>query len=118
MKRFLWYLSISRNALVVFTSGLLVYLWWHHFRSTDLESVPPVYLSAHVTSSWPSLSWPPFIFSVEDRHYSFIEVLQSLGSSVVVVPIVAVLGNVAIAKAFGKFRIKERPSTYSLIIIW
>lgn len=101
MKRFLWYVSISRNALVVFSSGLLVYLWWHHFRSAEDDLDPPVRLSAHVTSSWPSIAWPPFIFTVQERSYSFLDVFQGLGSSVLVLPIVAVLGNVAIAKAFG-----------------
>lgn len=100
LKRLFWYISISRNALVVFISGLFVYIWHYHFSLLD-ENVLPINLSAHVTSAWPKISWPPFIFTAEEHSYSFAEVLLGLGSSVLVVPIVAVLANVAIAKVFS-----------------
>ncbi|XP_062125606.1 sodium-independent sulfate anion transporter isoform X1 [Drosophila sulfurigaster albostrigata] len=98
LKKILWYISISRNALVVFFSGLLVYIWVH---KSSLEAVPFV-LSAKVSSAMPTVKLPPFAFESQNRTYVFTDILQELGSGVIVVPIVAVLANVAIAKAFVK----------------
>lgn len=50
----------------------------------------------------PSVNLPPFGTQIEEREVSFIEMCSELGSSIVLVPVIAVLGNVAIAKAFGK----------------
>ncbi|XP_064550331.1 sodium-independent sulfate anion transporter isoform X2 [Drosophila montana] len=98
LKKVLWYISISRNALVVFFSGLLVYLWVHR---SSLEAVPFA-LSSKVSSAMPSFKLPPFAFEYQNRTYVFTDILHELGSGVILVPIVAVLANVAIAKAFVK----------------
>lgn len=95
----LWYISISRNALVVFFSGLLVYMWVHR---SSLEAVPFA-LSSKVSSAMPSFKLPPFAFEYQNRTYVFTDILHELGSGVILVPIVAVLANVAIAKAFGAY---------------
>lgn len=50
----------------------------------------------------PAFKVPPFSTEYGGRELSFIEMCSDLGSSIVLVPIIAVLGNVAIAKAFGK----------------
>ncbi|XP_013099188.1 sodium-independent sulfate anion transporter isoform X2 [Stomoxys calcitrans] len=98
LKKVLWYISISRNALVVFTCGLIAFLW---IRKSSIEAVPFA-LSSPVSSGLPKLQLPPFSFTYENRTYAFIDVCRELGSAIVVVPIVAVLANVAIAKAFVK----------------
>ncbi|KAH8388559.1 hypothetical protein KR093_009633, partial [Drosophila rubida] len=97
-KKILWYISISRNALIVFFSGLLVFLW---VRKSSLEAVPFV-LSSKVSSAMPTIKVPPFAFEHQNRTYVFTDILEELGSGVILVPIVAVLANVAIAKAFVK----------------
>lgn len=51
----------------------------------------------------PEISWPPFQIEYHNKTLSFPEVCAELGSGIVVVPLVAVLANVAIAKAFSKF---------------
>ncbi|XP_030573947.1 sodium-independent sulfate anion transporter isoform X2 [Drosophila novamexicana] len=98
LKKVLWYISISRNALVVFFSGLLVYMWVHR---SSLDAVPFA-LSSKVSSAMPSFKLPPFAFEYQNRTYVFTDILHELGSGVILVPIVAVLANVAIAKAFVK----------------
>ncbi|XP_034126617.1 sodium-independent sulfate anion transporter isoform X1 [Drosophila guanche] len=98
LKKVLWYISISRNALVVFFTGLLVFIW---VKKSSLEAVPFA-LSSKVSSAMPSIKLPPFAFEYQNRTYVFTDILHELGSGIVVVPIVAVLANVAIAKAFVK----------------
>ncbi|XP_065369767.1 sodium-independent sulfate anion transporter [Calliphora vicina] len=98
LKKTLWYISISRNAFVVFFCGLIAYLWIH---KSSLQAVP-FSLSSKVQSGMPSIHLPPFAFEHNNRTYVFTDICRELGSAIIVVPIVAVLANVAIAKAFVK----------------
>ncbi|KAM7363162.1 sodium-independent sulfate anion transporter isoform 2-T2 [Cochliomyia hominivorax] len=100
LKKLLWYISISRNALVVFFCGLIAYLWIH---KSSVQAVP-FSLTSKVKSSMPTINLPPFAFEYNNRTYVFTDIVQELGSAIFVVPIVAVLANVAIAKAFVKDR--------------
>ncbi|XP_055852642.1 sodium-independent sulfate anion transporter [Episyrphus balteatus] len=99
LKKCLWYISISRNAIVVFGSSLLAY---YLANNIDDRSSIPFTLSKKVNSTMPTIELPPFVIEYENVSYSFSSILSELGSGIVVVPIVAVLANVAIAKAFVK----------------
>lgn len=50
----------------------------------------------------PEISLPPFQIFYHNSTLSFTQVCAELGSGIIVVPLVAVLANVAIAKAFSK----------------
>lgn len=101
LKKCLWYISISRNAIVVCVASVLAFYW--------VNSVPgshvPFRLNAKVNSSVPTFKLPPFSIHFNDVTYGFLDICKELGSGIIVVPLVAVLANVAIAKAFGKFLI-------------
>lgn len=60
----------------------------------------------HFREGLPALGLPPLSTGYGGRNVTFIEMCSDLGSSIVLVPIIGVLGNVAIAKAFGKFVLK------------
>ncbi|XP_073844812.1 sodium-independent sulfate anion transporter isoform X2 [Musca autumnalis] len=98
LKKLLWYISISRNALVVFTLSFIAYMW---IKKSSFEAIP-FSLSSKVSSGVPHFKLPPFSFESGNRTYGFFEICSELGSGLFVVPIVAVLANVAIAKAFVK----------------
>lgn len=51
----------------------------------------------------PSFSLPPFQVEYNNQTIGFVQMCTELGSGIVVVPLVAVLANVAIAKAFSKW---------------
>jgi hypothetical protein len=53
-----------------------------------------------VRSGLPPFGLPPFSTVLGNGTYSFAEMCSELGSSIILVPIIGVLGNVAIAKAF------------------
>lgn len=63
---------------------------------------PPFKLSGKVEHGMPEVSWPPFEINYHNRTLAFTEVCAELGSGLIVVPLVAVLANVAIAKSFSK----------------
>ncbi|XP_036346277.1 sodium-independent sulfate anion transporter-like [Rhagoletis pomonella] len=98
LKRLLWYISISRNALVVFLCSLGTFLW---VKQRSAEAIPYA-LTAKVNSAQLELHLPPFAFDYKNTTYMFSDIVSELGSGIIVVPIVAILANVAIAKAFVK----------------
>lgn len=66
----------------------------------------PFILTGKVKSGLPGFNLPPFETSYEMVNgtaidMGFLDMVSELGSSIFLVPIIAVLGNVAISKAFG-----------------
>lgn len=96
LKKSLWFLSISRNALVVFFCALVAFLYERKFGKV------PFRLSNRVPSGLPTFQPPRFTTSTSNNTVTFWHMLHDLGSGILVVPIVAILANVAIAKSFGK----------------
>nr|XP_049699793.1 sodium-independent sulfate anion transporter isoform X3 [Helicoverpa armigera] len=95
MGRVLWLLSISRNALVVLAASVLAYV-------THGPDRPLFKLSGRVEPGLPPLSAPPFSATVGNTTMNFVDMVQQLGFAVIMMPIVMVLANIAIAKAFSE----------------
>lgn len=55
-----------------------------------------------VEAGVPKISWPPFEIQHNNATIGFLEICGDLGSAIIVVPLVAVLANVAISKAFSE----------------
>ncbi|XP_034247389.1 sodium-independent sulfate anion transporter-like isoform X2 [Thrips palmi] len=91
----LWLISTSRNALMVLACSFLAYLL--HEQGTESVFV----LTGKLQSGLPPLQLPPFQTSFSNQTFDFTGMCTELGSSIVLVPVIAVLGNVAIAKAFA-----------------
>ncbi|XP_066600096.1 sodium-independent sulfate anion transporter-like [Prorops nasuta] len=94
MKKICWFLSNARNAFAVFITSLI------SFHLTTRES-SPFTLSGKVQPGLPNFTLPSFSSKVGNESYSFFEMCSQLGSGIFVVPVIAVLANVAIAKAFA-----------------
>ncbi|XP_014240670.1 sodium-independent sulfate anion transporter-like [Cimex lectularius] len=90
-----WLLSTSRNALIVIVCSLLSYFLKNEYGET------PFKLTGNVRSGIPPIQFPPFSTTLGNQTVGFTEMVSQLGSSVILVPVIAVLGNVAIAKAFA-----------------
>lgn len=59
-----------------------------------------------VKSGLPSFNFPSFRTVHKNQTYNFFEMCSHLGSGIVILPLVSVLANVAIAKVFGKINRK------------
>lgn len=92
----LWLLSTSRNALVVVVCSFISFV----LHNNNNGSVP-YKLTGAVRSGIPAVQLPPFSTTIGNRTDGFFDMVSGLGSSIILVPIIAVLGNVAIAKAFA-----------------
>ncbi|EZA61752.1 hypothetical protein DMN91_003561 [Ooceraea biroi] len=90
----IWLVSTARNAIVVIVCSVIAY----KYDSSESES--PFILTGPVRPGLPSFGLPPFSTRVNNQTLSFTQMCSELGTSIVLVPIIAVLGNVAIAKAF------------------
>lgn len=57
-----------------------------------------------IPSGLPSVLIPPFGFTKGNETTSFVDMVSAMGSGVIVVPLIALLENIAICKAFGKIK--------------
>lgn len=61
------------------------------------------FLEGEIKSGFPSVGLPPTSTQIGNTTYTFLDMCAHLGSGIIVVPLVSLLGNIAIAKAFGNF---------------
>ncbi|EFN65713.1 Sodium-independent sulfate anion transporter [Camponotus floridanus] len=94
VKKIFWYLSISRNALIVFITTTIAY-------RCEATGSAPFRLSGQIKSGLPTVSLPPFSVQVGNQTYTFLDMCAHYGSGIVILPLISILANVAIAKAFA-----------------
>lgn len=94
----MWLVATARNAILVLFSSLAAFYAHQHGQT-------PFILTGKVRPGLPSFNVPPFETSYTVNNATvemgFTDMISELGSSIALVPIIAVLGNVAISKAFG-----------------
>lgn len=95
LAQILWFISTARNILVVVVCAVVACL----FKQHDSE---PFKLTGYVKPGLPSFSPPPFSTSVNNQTYNFIDMASQLGSATFVVPLLAILENIALAKVFSE----------------
>ncbi|XP_046959904.1 sodium-independent sulfate anion transporter-like [Vanessa cardui] len=91
----LWFLSTTRNILVVLVCAALAYYF-------DTQNKQPFVLTGEVKAGLPQISPPPFSATVGNHTYSFTEMASTLGSAIFVVPLLSILENIALAKVFSE----------------
>lgn len=94
IKKVLFYISVSRNALIVLLTSYFAYL-------LSLQYDPmPFKLSELVDPGVPSFKLPEFSVKKDNKTVEFGEICEDIGSGLVLLPLVSILANVAIAKSF------------------
>ncbi|SPP76864.1 sodium-independent sulfate anion transporter isoform X1 [Drosophila guanche] len=96
----IWVIATGRNALVVLVTSVLAYS-----TCEQMDSCPYI-LTGKVKSGLPNITLPKFETTILDKNgteltQNFEQMVSELGPSMLILPIIAVLGNVAISKAFG-----------------
>ncbi|KOC65147.1 Sodium-independent sulfate anion transporter, partial [Habropoda laboriosa] len=94
-EKFMWVTSLARNAVVVIFGIILSYSLYAY----DLK---PFKITGNITKGLPPLELPPFSIVRGNDTYNFKELVSELGSTVVSVPLIAILESIAIAKAFAR----------------
>lgn len=91
-RKFIWFLSVSRNALVVVICAVLAFI----LTKNDIIQFS---LTSEVEPGFPTIS-PPLL-SYNNGTHTTLDMITELGSGVLIIPLIAILSNVAIAKAFA-----------------
>ncbi|CAH2037358.1 unnamed protein product, partial [Iphiclides podalirius] len=95
IQRTLWFVGVSRNAVVVVIAAVLAFLVHEDKRD-------PLILTGSITPGLPIPHLPSFHSTVGNTTVPLGDMLAHLGSGLIVVPVVGIISNVAIAKAFSK----------------
>ena len=135
LSKTVWVISTARNAVIVVICALMAYgfdpvlpdpdqkeshaLDLHSDNHTLESDVHHSYgpnttfiLTGNINGGLPAFQSPPFSIGnysdpKGDPHYTpFSGMLSNLGSAIIILPLLVILENVAIAKAFGKYRAK------------
>lgn len=91
-KKLIFLTSVGRNAIVVIMALLIAY---------TLDDDQPFIITGEVKPGLPAFRPPPFSTVINGTNFTFIDMVTDIGSGIVVVPILSILGSVAIASAFS-----------------
>ncbi|XP_071051902.1 sodium-independent sulfate anion transporter-like [Onthophagus taurus] len=97
-KVILWFICVSRNAIVVITSSVIAYFWC-------VDNQKRFTFSGQVPSGLPTISLPPFQITTNNHTLTFPEIIGELGTAILVMPALAILANIAVAKSFSKGKV-------------
>ncbi|KAG8266452.1 hypothetical protein J6590_071768 [Homalodisca vitripennis] len=90
-----WFVSTGRNALVVLICSITAFILYQ-------RGMIPFILTGDIVSGLPSLAFPPLSTELNGRVLNVFEMISELGSGILIVPLISISSNVAIAKAFSK----------------
>lgn len=109
INKILWFISTARNAILVIVCGAMGYIF-------ENSGGAPFKLIGYIPPGLPSFQVPPFSISEpEQPAETFSEMVASMGSGLIVVPLIALMENIAICKAFGNGKAVD--ATQELIAI-
>ena len=104
LEKFVWLLSIGRNAVIVVVCALIAYLCDPELPDVNGATTNTTFiLTGNLESGIPEFQFPPFSSTNPQTGVTtnFGGMLSELGSAIIILPLMAVLENIAIAKAFG-----------------
>ncbi|XP_044272689.1 sodium-independent sulfate anion transporter-like isoform X2 [Tribolium madens] len=90
----IWLIGTSRNAILVIVCGFIGY-------SFCLNGEPPFKVIGHVPQGLPTVKPPPFSTNQNGTSESFWDMVSDLSSGIVVVPLIGLLEDISICKAFA-----------------
>lgn len=91
------YVSLARNALIVIIGSTIA------FALTTDGQPPPFALTGQIQAGFPPIGPPPFSTQVGNETIGFGAMAGTLGTSILSIPMVAILEIISVAKAFCKF---------------
>lgn len=94
-KKIRWFVSLSKNAVVVVIGMIVAYV-----LKVSLGTEPLVVIG-EIGGGLPTFGWPPFSTVVGNETYTFTNMIEVLGFESVIIPLVTIIESVAIAKAFA-----------------
>ncbi|XP_076243810.1 epidermal stripes and patches [Calliopsis andreniformis] len=107
INKIIWLIGTSRNAFLVILCGLLGY----SFREES-----PFKLVGYIPAGMPTVQLPPFSYTkIDNTTVTFFDMVSNLGSGILVLPLISLMEDIAICKAFSTG--KSVDATQELIAI-
>ncbi|XP_074040602.1 sodium-independent sulfate anion transporter isoform X2 [Leptinotarsa decemlineata] len=93
-----WMIGTGRNIILVLICGLIGFVYCS-------QGAPPFRVIGNVPKGLPEFKLPPFgykeIINGTEVYHSFSEMVSNLGSGIIIVPLIGLMENIAICKAFA-----------------
>ncbi|XP_076648909.1 epidermal stripes and patches [Halictus rubicundus] len=107
LNKIIWLIGTSRNAFLVIICGVLGY---------SFSEKSPFKLVGHIPGGMPTVQLPPFSYTNSNNTtVTFVEMVSNLGSGILVLPLISLMEDIAICKAFSTG--KSVDATQELIAI-
>lgn len=110
INKLFWLFGTSRNAILLVICGAFGY--W--IQTTAPTHPPPFKLIGNIPSGLPDFQIPKFSLNANEsttgEPESFVRIISSFGSGLIVLPLIGLMENIAICKAFGRWRCFKSPS--------
>ncbi|KAI5723453.1 hypothetical protein M8J76_006279 [Diaphorina citri] len=94
INKIFWLIGTSRNCVIVIASGLVGY-----YMSQD--GPPPYKIVGKLPPGLPSVGFPLLTVQRGNTTYDFFDMVSIMGSGIFVTPLIAVVENIAVCKAFA-----------------
>lgn len=95
-----WIVGTARNAILVIVCCIMGYLLHSEQHGT------PFCIVGEIPPGLPSVQWPPTSLSANEttdgEPQDFFDMVHSIGSGLIVIPLISLMESIAIAKAFGE----------------
>ena len=102
LSKTVWVVSTARNAVVVVICALIAY-GFDPVLDPDRPRDTTFLLTGNIQSGLPPFAPPPFETTKNGTvPVLFPEMVSDLGTALIIIPLIGILENIAIAKAFGK----------------
>ncbi|XP_054282885.1 sodium-independent sulfate anion transporter-like [Macrosteles quadrilineatus] len=93
-----WMIGTSRNSILVIVGGILGFYLYQPGLPLKEQAV---LLIGHIPPGLPTIEPPPFSVTKGNVTYGFVDMVTQMGQGVIVTPLIALLENIAICKAFA-----------------
>ncbi|KAF2355757.1 SLC26A/SulP transporter domain, partial [Trinorchestia longiramus] len=99
LKKFVFFISVGRNAIIVILCTALAY----GLRDPDDPNTTPFKITGNITAGFPTVSVPKFTVTCHNgtEDYTFLDIAGDIGAGLFIVPLIAIIENIAIASAFA-----------------
>lgn len=96
INKLFWIIGTSRNAILVIVCGAIGFVFHN-------SAGAPFKLIGAIPPGMPSVQPPPFSYENNGTTVTFSEMVSAMGSGIIVVPLISLMENIAICKAFGEY---------------
>lgn len=101
-RKFLWIVSLSRNAITVISAAAVAYaIKWSDDKNCKH---PPdcLTLTGNLTQGLPPFKAPVFVETINNKTLDGGDIIKNIGDGLLIVPLMGILESLAIGKAFAR----------------